>query len=421
MVDDSGRVRQIAWLDVFPWLRLVKCPRLSLTISLVVLGLVGWIGMTSGWKLLGWFWEKSEDPVVTRGIDGMKKLLDWNALTFRPQPLKIQLPNYETIAASSDKLVEAAADMSAPAFALFNMELSFSGFCFYLLCTIWTVLVWSIIGAAITRIAALALTREHKLGFRGGLSFALLRWPSYAGGPALPIVACLMLAIPLLTLGWISRLDAGAFIVSLIWPLALIGGGLIALLAFGLMLGWPLMWPTISTEVTDSFDGLSRSYSYTLHRPLRYFGYVMFAGILGALLIYIVSFVVALIQYMTYWGFSIGSGIPRLEQLHVATAGTEDAMMYRGANSIFAFWSHLLNLIPLAVGVSYFWTAMTQIYLLLRRDEDGAELDEVFLPAQDKEFGLPPLKTDAAGVPTVAEPTPPAANSPDDTAMGSGN
>jgi hypothetical protein len=63
---------------------------------------------------------------------------------------------------------------------------------------------------------------------------------------------------------------------------------------------------------------------------------------------------------------------------------------------------------------------MTQIYLLLRRDEDGAELDEVFLPAQDKEFGLPPLKTDAAGVPSVVEPTPQNNSSPDDTAMGSG-
>ena len=62
---------------------------------------------------------------------------------------------------------------------------------------------------------------------------------------------------------------------------------------------------------------------------------------------------------------------------------------------------------------------MTQIYLLLRRDEDGAELDEVFLPAQDKEFGLPPLKQDAAGVPSVADPLPPAGNAPDDTAIGS--
>lgn len=418
MVDDSSRVRQIAWLDVFPWLRLFKCPRLSLTVSLVVLGFLGWLGMTAGWRFFAYCWKDSTDPVVSAAVSSME-LLDWNKLEFQPKSLEIRLPSYDTIAASSEYLVAFAKTMSTPVFLMFTPEASFSGFCFCLLCSVWTILVWSIFGAAITRIAALALTREHKLGLRGGISFALLHWPSYAGGPVLPLAACLLLAIPLLTLGWISRLDAGAFFVSLIWPLAIIGGGLIALLALGLMLGWPLMWPTISTEATDSFDGLSRAYSYTLHRPLRYFGYVMLAGILGALLFYVVTFVVYLVQLMTFWAFSIGSGVPRLSELHRAIAGENDGVMYQGANSVFRFWSQLLNLIPISVAVSYFWTAMTQVYLLLRRDEDGAELDEVFLPAQDKEFGLPPLKTDAAGVPTVAEPKPPTNNAPDDTAMGS--
>ncbi len=418
MVDDSGRVRQVAWLDVFPWLRLLKCPRLSLTLSLIVLGFCGWLGMTAGWRFFAYCWSDSADSVVQAGVTSLQRW-PWDYPANQHGTLAIKLPSYETIANSSTNIVETATIFSRPALALFSTQLSFSGFCFYLLCTIWAVLVWSIFGAAITRIAALALTREHKLGLRGGLAFGLIHWPSFAGGPALPLAACLLLAIPLLFLGWIAQLDAGALFVSVIWPLALIGGGLIALLALGLFLGWPLMWPTISTEATDAFDGLSRAYSYTLHRPLKYFGYVLFAGILGTLLLCIVTFVVALIQAMTYWGFSMGAGVPRLEEITSASISTEQGSIFRGAYHVFAFWNHLLMLIPLAVTASYFWTAMTQIYLLLRRDEDGAELDEVFLPTQDKEFGLPPLKADAAGVPTVADPLPPAGSAPDDTALGS--
>ncbi len=418
MVDDSGRVRQIAWLDVFPWLRLLKCPRLSLTLSLVVLGFLGWLGMTAGWRFLAYCWSGSTEKMVQDGVEALQRW-PWENAANQYGSLAIKLPSYDTIANSSAQLVETATIFSMPALALFNKELSFSGFCFYLLCTIWAILVWSIFGAAITRIAALALTREHKLGLRGGLSFGLLHWPSFAGGPALPLAACLFLAVPLLILGWITQLDAGAFFVSIIWPLALVVGGLIALLALGLFLGWPLMWPTISTEATDAFDGLSRAYSYTLHRPLRYFGYVLFAGILGALLLCIVAFVVTLIKEMTLWGFSMGTGLSRLLELDSPAISAEQGAIFRGAQHLFAFWNRLLMLIPLAVTASYFWTAMTQIYLLLRCDEDGAELDEVFLPAQDKEFGLPPLKTDAAGVPSVAEPLPPTGSTPDDTALGS--
>ena len=417
MVDDSGRVRQIAWLDVFPWLRLFKCPRLSLTISLLLLGFLGWLGMLSGWRFLAYCFQNLEDPAAQTTIAQLREW-PWEGMPVYSEPqLKLSAPTYDTLTAASAQLVGIAKLLSAPASALFNLQLSFGGFCFYLLCTIWTILVWSIFGAAITRIAALALTREHKLGLRGGFAFGLLHWPSFAGGPALPLAACLLLAVPLLVLGWIARLDSGALFVSLIWPLALIGGGLIALLTLGLALGWPLMWPTISTEATDSFDGLSRAYSYTLHRPLRYFGYVLFAGILGALLLYVVTFVVALIQHMTLWGFSIGAGGERVNDL--LSPVVQDSTMLRWANTVFGFWNRLLQLIPLAVAASYFWTAMTQIYLLLRRDEDGAELDEVFLPAQDKEFGVPPLKQDAAGVPSVAEQLLPKTNPPDDTAMGS--
>jgi hypothetical protein len=60
----------------------------------------------------------------------------------------------------------------------------------------------------------------------------------------------------------------------------------------------------------------------------------------------------------------------------------------------------------LAVGFlfSYFWSASTAIYLLMRRKVDSTEMDEVALDdEQETTYGLPPLKTDSAGVPVVGD------------------
>ncbi|HEV3023421.1 MAG TPA: hypothetical protein VGX76_13190, partial [Pirellulales bacterium] len=68
-----------------------------------------------------------------------------------------------------------------------------------------------------------------------------------------------------------------------------------------------------------------------------------------------------------------------------------------GAGAI-GFWSGCVRWIALGFVYSYFWTASTAIYLLLRRDEDGTEFDDVHLDAQAA-HDLPALEKDSAGVP----------------------
>ena len=64
--------------------------------------------------------------------------------------------------------------------------------------------------------------------------------------------------------------------MGILFFLALIGGAwLIAFLLVGLGGGWALMYPTIAVEGSDSFDAISRSFSYVFARPWR-------AGLYGA-------------------------------------------------------------------------------------------------------------------------------------------
>ena len=87
-----------------------------------------------------------------------------------------------------------------------------------------------------------------------------------------------MFAVQLVVLGLLMRLDVFAFLAGLAWPFVLLLGLLMAILLLGALVGWPLMWATVSVEGTDAFDALSRSYAYTYQRPWRLLWYVLFVG-----------------------------------------------------------------------------------------------------------------------------------------------
>ncbi len=68
------------------------------------------------------------------------------------------------------------------------------------------------------------------------------------------------------------------------------------------------------------------------------------------------------------------------------------------------FWVLCVKLVALGFLQSYFWTASTAIYYLLRRDVDATEMDEVYLEDDQGEEpqGLPPLATDERVPPSSA-------------------
>ena len=49
------------------------------------------------------------------------------------------------------------------------------------------------------------------------------------------------------------------------------------------------------------------------------------------------------------------------------------------------FWAGCVKLLAVGYLFSYFWTASTAIYFLLRHDVDATEMDEVFLDADATE------------------------------------
>jgi hypothetical protein len=85
----------------------------------------------------------------------------------------------------------------------------------------------------------------------------------------------------------------------------------------------------------------------------------------------------------------------------VVGSGDQRSATFRAGVAVLSFWLAGVQVLLLGFGFSYFWTATTAIYLLLRFDVDATEMDVVHLEDEPAVFGLPPLATDAAGVAVV--------------------
>jgi hypothetical protein len=261
--------------------------------------------------------------------------------------------------------------------------------------------VWAFFGGAITRLAAVQLARQEKLSWSQTLSYARSKWPSYFAAPLFPMFGVLLAAIPLAIVGLL--LYAGGFgiaVAGILWPLVLIAGFVMAILLVGLFFNWPLMWPTISTEGTDSFDALSRSYAYSFQRPLRYVGYLFVLAVVGVLAWLLVTVFAGGVLTLSQWAVERG-GAPNLPNL-INDRDNLESFEWFGASVI--YWSiQLIGLITRGFVFSYFFVGATAVYMLLRLNVDATETDEVFLSDEEDPRGLPPLTMDSAGVVQVAD------------------
>jgi hypothetical protein len=174
------------------------------------------------------------------------------------------------------------------------------------------------------------------------------------------------------------------------------------------------MWATISTEGTDTFDALSRTYAYTMQRPLQYLLYAMLVAILGALTwLLVVGFSEAVI-HVSWWAADWGVfDERRMEAIVAATNRDQPAVDYLAAEgaeitstgqigiALFRFANGCLRAVAYSFAYGYFWVAACGIYLVLRRDVDHTETDEIYLDDDSQSYGLPPLTEDEAGVAKV--------------------
>lgn len=313
----------------------------------------------------------------------------------------------------------------------------------YFLCVIiWTLVVWGYIGGAITRMASVQVARGEKVSMREALRFVRTRFVSFFCAPLIPLLFIAVVVVGLSIYGWFFMIPwLGDIVVGgLGWPLVILAGLMMAIVLVGLV-GWPMMYATISAEGSDSFDAISRSYSYVYQAAWSYAWYSLVALAYGAAVVFFVGFMGSMIVYLGKWGVSQTPWIqkagrdPSFLFTYAPTSFGWRSLLLEGAQTpdgqnvvangqinypveqeyranltwynkvgagIVAVWLYLFFLMIVGFGYSYFWGASTIVYLLMRRKVDDTDLDEVYLEEDDMEEAY-------ASASSMTSPTAPAA------------
>lgn len=382
MSNGDGAFRRVVWSEIFPGIMLVKCVRLALSLPVLTLALVGTLLMPLGPRAIGLGNPEAKVGVaVSPGTLGGSHLPPW---------LKTELTRHYGV-------------LLQPFYRVLDRHATLGEQLRHVGISLWYLLIWSVCGGAITRVAVVQLGKQEQVSLTQLRGHMRRNWLWYLTSPLFPLIGLLLLSLPLLVVGWLMHLDLGVLVAGLLWPVVLLIGLLMGILFTGLVFGWPLMWPTISTEEAgDSFQAFSNSYSFTFQRPLHYLGYVVLAVVLGTLGVWLVEWFVAMVLMLSQWGVSFGLGHERLHQIF--SGELDKGTLGRWGHGSIEFWQGLVRSLPAAYAYAFLFCSASAIYLLLRRHVDQTDFDKVSMPEQAGTFSLPALRPGPQGVPEV-DPT----------------
>ncbi len=281
---------------------------------------------------------------------------------------------------------------------------------FFLLFMLCCLVIWSILGGAICRMAALHFARDERIAPKAAIAFAGRKFLAFFAAPLLPMLMIVGVGICLLLGGLVGAIPyIGELFAGILMVLALLGGFVIALVFIGVAAGGSLFWPTIATEGSDAFDAISRSYSYVYSRPWRAGFYALVATVYGAICFLFARFFVLLMLKATR--FFVGIGMAAASDrpgTGLADASKLDAMWpnptfdnlmpatpafglegWEGAGAVFInVWLILTVGLLLAFLVSFYYNGATVIYFLLRQKVDATDLEEVFEDEKEEEAAV---------------------------------
>lgn len=256
--------------------------------------------------------------------------------------------------------------------------------------------VMSIAGGAICRIAALQFARGEKPGLNEALRYSIKKFMSFFTAPLAPFGIIIFIGIFVFLLGLAGNIPrVGELIVGLGMPLALFAGSLLAVIVIGAVAGFNLMFPAVAYDGSDSFDAISRSFSYVYAKPWRMAVYTVIASIYGSICYTFVRIFAFLTLWITRWVLQLGiwfdNGSKEANKLVAIwpkpdfryLLGSSDTLTTNWTESVAAFlvYLFLLVIVGLVVSfiISFYFSANTIIYSLMRKTVDKAAFEDIYM------------------------------------------
>lgn len=273
-------------------------------------------------------------------------------------------------------------------------------------------LIWSLVGGAITRLAALDYAKDESGRLSDALKFARKKLWSYFWSPLVPVIGVFFFALCNVIGGLIGRTPVvGEVFVALGFPFALISGFFIVFIGVIGALGLCFMFPTISVEGSDAFDAMSRAYSYVLSRPKQFLVYCMVNVLYGLVCLLVIAFVAWLMIRLSF--FTVGAGMGHKFSLiqsllsqkcniaclgfcsatspeATAAAVSPEQWSLKFLAGMLMVYIFLIKLAVWSFLTTYLFSAKTIIYFLLRKEIDSTDVSDVYLEEDEQ-------KTEKAG------------------------
>ena len=368
----TGVLHEIRWNEICPWLILVKALRVSLMLRVLVLATVG--------MMLTLWGDAAIDKVISGVASPPAQMLMPDVAS------QFHRHSFEDASPRSSKLMPPQSGafliawqwMTKPFVLLCSSSLSEQATMITLLHGIWRIVVWGIFGGAIARIAAVFLTRGKTISPLQALREATTVWPGTTGAPVIVLCVAGVLGLPLVLLGSLFHFNILPVVIGVLWCLVLVLGLMLAAVLIGLLIGWPLIWACLGVERSDAFDGVSRCYAYVYQRPLHLAFYVLVATVLTMFGEFVLSAFARATTTLSEGFFLAGTNSSHLAELLSADPSAL-------ASQTISVWKWAFESLVAAYPLACLWPMAVGIYLLLRRQVDATEIDEISLPAASPE------------------------------------
>jgi hypothetical protein len=267
-------------------------------------------------------------------------------------------------------------------------------------------LILAFFGGALARLAALDATGSSHVPLMSAFGFVSKRYVWFVLTPLMPVIMIVVLG-GLLALGGLVFFNVPALdmVGGFLFFIALGLGLAIAILLIFMLSTYPLFYPALVMEGTDSFDAVSRCFGYLVARPWHWLFYSVLSLVYGAVGYVFLGAVIYLTLSVTHACIDMGVMTqmadetsrwhalmpqPRLGQL-LYTFDWNGGLGFTGkvtAGMIWV-WSFFLTSIIGAYTVSFFYCSNTVIYQLLRQSSEQTRMDEIVAEATDEKPSAP--------------------------------
>jgi hypothetical protein len=238
-------------------------------------------------------------------------------------------------------------------------------------------------GGAISRMQATDHSRSLRLSVNEAVDFSVARWRSLLTAIISPAMFVAALTIFLMVMGLLLfNIPFLNLIGGLFYGLALLLGLLIALVAVGYAVCFPLFIPAVMIEDCSGGEAVQRSFAYLLSKTLRFIGYLAMLVIAMVLGYVVVRLIANLTLDLTAnvigtWTFNMSLySAGSMQEVGVPTIGISwyESM----AGWLIALWETIVHDMMIGWLFSGFFSASTMMYLCMRSSCDGQDSRDIW-------------------------------------------